>query len=175
MKKFEPDFDCNLFTLLKLIGINTCKDTWYSNILSNRLKEVGTKLEVYVKNAGQMLALDIDEPKGASYPDLKIRYNNTDIYIKVKSYGQQSEIGQISSTFPSPLGNLSIDSDGFHIIMGFDIEEIESQNPSHYAAKGFHLVDAYGLNCSVKFEANSNNATMYSDPQILYAWNVQSE
>ena len=170
--KFDPYSNNKLFDLLIEIGTNTCRDTVRSNIVSKRPNEVGNKLEDYVKRAGQNLELDIQQPKGAGYPDLKLRHDNLDVYIEVKSYNQNSVDSAFRSFYLSPPKKPRIDSDGFHIIMSFEVDPVRS---GLYYAKGFHLVDAYGLDCSMKFEAYSSNSVMYSDKQILYSWSRRSE
>ena len=169
--QFDPENNSILFELLKTLGKNTCLKTTESNILSNRPNEVGNKIEDYVIFAGQHLELDIRKPKGSGYPDLKFQYNCIDTYIEVKSYHQNSVDSKFRSFYLSPPKRPRIDSDGFHIIMGFEIEKIDS---NHYCAKGFHLADAYGLNCSMKFEAQSSNVEVYSEKQVLYSWDGQN-
>ena len=169
---FDPETNATLFEILKILGENTCESSINSPIKSNRPNEVGNKLEDYVKNAGKRLKLDVDKPSGFGYPDLKLMYNNTTTYIEVKSYNQNSINSSFRSFYLSPPKRPKINSDGFHLIFGFEVESVES---GFYCATGFHIADAYGLSCSMKFEAQSNNAIMYSENQVLYSWNRSSD
>ena len=168
--KFDPVSDSALFEIIKILGKNTCHLTIESKIISKRPNEVGNVLENYVKQAGEILGLDIEKPKGSGYPDLRLKYRDTVTYIEVKSYNLKSVDSSFRSFYLSPPKRPKIDSSGHHIVIGFEVEEVDNGN---YCAKAFHLVDAYGLCCSLKFEAQSNNVLLYSNEQIVYSWDRQ--
>ncbi len=170
--QFDPEKNEGLFEILKILGERTCASTADSPIESTESDEVGNELRAYVKDAAKLLTLDIDQLNGSGYPDLMLQYNDSTAYIKVKSFDQDSANSKLRSFSVSPSSKARVTSDGFHLIIGFEVEQVQKRQ---YRATGFHLADAYGLDCSMNVEASSNNAIMYSDKQVLYSWRQSSE
>jgi hypothetical protein len=156
----------NKDVLKKLIEVfrSVCKSTIKTQIASDRPNEAGNKIEPLVIQKCNEHDVNALNPKGSGYPDVKINYKNLVIYLEIKTYNKKSINQSLRSFYLSPTKKPKIDTDGFHLIVGFEMEK----KGKSYEACAFRIIDGYGLNCKIKFEVQTNNKVMYSEKKHLY-------
>lgn len=168
--KFEKNIQRKLTKILKNVAEETIKVLQSEPIKSNRINEVGNKIETTIENTLNKYGLNAGKPitkngkiKSSGYPDLKFTYKNIDYYIECKTYNEKSKNSSLRSFYLSPSNDFKVISDGYHLIFAFQMETINKFS----TATSWKIVDAYNLLCDVKYEFNSNNKKIYNDCEII--------
>ena len=153
------------------VCINTCSFLKETPIVSERVNEVGNKIEPHVRHFFNLLngyTASIPNGKATGYPDiLLIEYDNRYTYVECKTYNSDSVKSTLRSFYFSYSETFKIKYDARHLVVGFEISETGEQQ---YRPLGFKMVDAYNLPCTLKEEWNSNNKLLYGLP-ILSQYN----
>lgn len=94
--------------------------------------------------------------QSAGYPDGLITWNNKSFYIEVKTYKSDTLNSNLRTFFYSPSKISKITQDTYHLLIGF-----ETDGNNHL--KGFHIIDLYDLEVTLKTEFNTGNNGMYNN------------
>lgn len=137
-------------------------------IESNRPNEVGNKIEPYVVDAinkNPKYRAEIPENRITGYPDILITEKSTEryTYVECKTYNIESVASSFRSFFLSGSDSFKVVHDARHLVAGFQVLKL---NNEQYRPVGFKLVDAHGLDCTLKEEWNSNNKKLYQLPLL---------
>lgn len=135
-----------------------------------RPNEVGNDMEPFVIAALKKQNLLAAAPKtkggkgkSTGYPDVKIESEGLPIFLEVKSYAAANHATTQRSFYLSPSEDSKVSQDGYHLLVGFEIE----RNGNQYKPVAFQIVDLYGLNCDMKAEFNSDNKRLYEGSRLL--------
>ena len=96
---------------------------------SNRVNEVGNKIEPFVKNALISMGVEADTPKtkdgkkkSTGYPDLEFRDKNGKWhYLECKTYNAKNVDTTQRSFYFSPSEGFKVIRDSFHFVISFEI------------------------------------------------------
>ena len=172
VKHFDRNDSGNLNYLDKIRKAmrETCRKVQANPIKRSRPNEVGNDMEPFVIDALKKQGLNAAPPKTKSgkgkstgYPDIKITLQGLPIFLEVKTYNAENHETTFRSFFVSPSDDPKVNSDGYHLAVGF---EIENQG-GLYSPVRFYLVDLYGLKCDLKAEFNSDNSRLYEQDRRL--------
>jgi len=172
VKKFDRDNKKNNETLELLIAAmrDACKAVQENPIERSRPNEVGNDMEPFVIRAliDRKFVAAAPKTKGGKgkstgYPDVRISTGDASIYLEVKTYALPNHNTTQRSFYLSPAEDPKVSDDGYHLLVGFEIE----RNGSLYMPVAFEIVDLYGLECDMKAEFNSDNRRLYAHQRIL--------
>jgi hypothetical protein len=174
----------NLLNKINAAIIMCCEEVNKTGIIHSRANEVGNKIEPYLKNAlSKIEGFTADTPTNTSgkrilvgYPDIQLNYGNNTCYIECKTYNIKSIDSPMRSFYLSPSEDFKITKTGIHFIVSFqmiDEGKVDDGN-SKYIVKSWKILDAYNLECDVKYEFNSDNKRMYSKDMILREGDVRN-
>ncbi len=164
--------------LSKLIRVAkmTCNSVNKAGIQRPRPNEVGNDIEQYVIESLEQYKVDAKKPETKSgktqstgYPDIEITLSqNQKHYIECKTYSDKTQETTMRSFYLSPSEDPKITHDAIHFIMSFEVY-VDSQvgNDNIYKTRGWKILDAYHLECDVKYEFNSDNARLYKSSMVL--------
>ena len=137
-------------------------------IISNRPNEVGNKIEPYVMKSLNTLEgymASVPRNRATGYPDILLKeQDDRYTYIECKTYNKKNISTTFRSFYFSPSETFKVEYDARHLVVAFEMVEIEDKT---YYPKGFKMVDAYNLPCTLKLEWNSNNKLLYGLPLLL--------
>jgi len=139
-------------------------------IISQRVNEVGNKIEPYVAQAIEshphLTLIRMNVTTG--YPDIKAVCQETDeiIYIECKSYSLENIDSALRSFYLSPgkALNQKITSSGMHVY--FSCEMI-NESGNEYLPKNCSIGDLADLPVTLKQEWNSNNVELYKQERKI--------
>lgn len=127
-------------------------------LISSKFEELKHKLKIIEKF--ERLNLN-------GYPDEVIfdKQGRT-TYLEVKTTSRR-ETGSPRDFFFSPLTNSKkkITDDARHLLLCFDIDEIEEK---HFLITGWCLIDLFDVKVTMKPEFNTNNLELYKQKHIIY-------
>jgi len=142
-----------------------------------RPNEVGNDIEKYVMQAVPKVGLKAFRPttktgKGRStgYPDILIQDNiDRYTYLECKIFTQGAPLTTMRSFYLSPSASPKVCFDARHLLLAFgmDASAIKGSRNSSYKPRSFKLIDLYNLTCSVKYEFNADNRSLYKPSMIL--------
>lgn len=151
-----------------------------NGIKSNRPNEVGNYVEPFLKESLNTInGFIADTPIDANgrkisvgYPDIQLDYGNETCYIECKTFNITNVNTTQRSFYLSPSENFKITKTGLHFIVSFEMivmgeEQKGDKTLKIYNVASWKILDAYHLDCDVKYEFNSDNRRMYSDKMIL--------
>lgn len=172
----------NLLDKIETAVIMCCEEVNKTGIIHSRVNEVGNKIEPYLKNAlSKIEGFTADTPVNSSrkktssgYPDIQLNYEDKTCYIECKTYNINNIDSTMRSFYLSPSKDFKITKTGIHFIVSFqmiDERKVDDGN-SKYIVKSWKILDAFNLECDVKYEFNSDNKRMYSKDMILREGNV---
>ena len=133
-----------------------------------RPNEVGRILEYEIYNTPKKFtAISRIQPlKQVGYPDVKIIEKTGRItFIDIKAT-TRPDVGSPRDFYYSTKEKTleKINSDGFHLLLGFIIREIE---PEKFITIGWKLVDLSKIKVSIKAEFNADNLEIYKPEAII--------
>ena len=140
-----------------------------NGIKSNRVNEVGNKVEPFVKDALISENIEADTPKTKSgkkkstgCPDLEFIYKGKWHYLECKTYN----IKNIDTTQRSFYLSLceKVIRDSFHFVISFEV--IKEKNV--YKVNNYKILSIENLDVDLKNEFNSDNKRLYSKENILF-------
>jgi len=142
------------------------KEKSYLNILKSFFKKISNfdneKNNYHFKVIKQIQRLDSD-----AYPGVKILDNKSRItYLETKLIINKKDFEPPNFHFP-PLTNSKkkITDDARHLLLCFDIDEIEEK---HFLITGWCLIDLFDVKVTMKPEFNTNNLELYKQKHIIY-------
>ena len=146
-------------------------------IFRNRPNEVGNDIETFVKDALFEIGFSPDTPQRADgvrqatgYPDIYFMDDfNRHIYLECKTFNK-ANINTTQRAFylsPSITGNSKIIYDAPHLILSFQIKQINRDGKRCYIPVAWKLVDIYSMKLDVKHEFNASNRDIYQENTIL--------
>lgn len=142
------------------------KEKSHLNILKLFSKKISNfeneKDNYHFKVIKQIQRLDSD-----AYPGVKILDNKSRItYLETKLIINKKDFEPPNFHFP-PLTNSKkkITDDARHLLLCFDIDEIEEK---HFLITGWCLIDLFGVKVTMKPEFNTNNLELYKQEHIIY-------
>lgn len=133
-----------------------------------RSNEVGKILEYEVCNIKMKFRTisEIQPLRQTGYPDLKIIENTGRVsYVEIKATTRPDDSSP--RDFFYSIGKKTrekINSDGFHLLLGFIIKEV---NPGEFITIGWKLADLSKINVSIKAEFNADNLEIYKPEAIV--------
>jgi len=139
-----------------------------------RSNEVGRILEYEIYNVYEKykdtskfkVISEIQPLKQVGYPDLKVIEKGGRVsFIDIKAT-TRPKVGSPRDFYYSTKSKTlqKIDSDGFHLLLGFIIKEIE---PGKFITVGWKLVDLSKIKVSIKAEFNADNLEIYKPEAII--------
>lgn len=176
--EFKRDDPVNDGLLKRLVAVaNTaCNEVNKTGIKRPRPNEVGNDIEPYVLNALHSNGIIAGKPctksgkqQTVGYPDIEFSISaDQSHYIECKSYSEKTFNTSMRSFYLSPSENFKVNHDGIHFIMSFEVYVDSSIGKDNiYKVKGWKIIDAYFLECDVKYEFNSDNSRLYQRRMIL--------
>jgi len=163
--------------LSKLIKVakRTCAEVNKVGIIRSRPNEVGNDIEEYVlaslafyKISAQTPDTNRSRKKQTGYPDIEIIINNNQKhYIECKTYSQKTKESSMRTFYLSPSEDFKVTHDAIHFILGFEVYVDSSIGNNVYKTKSWKILDAYQLECDVKYEFNSDNKRLYQQTRVL--------
>ncbi len=133
-----------------------------------RPNEVGRILEYEIYNTPKKFKVvsKVQPLKQVGYPDVKIIEKTGRIsFVDIKAT-TRPDIGSPRDFYYSTKEKTleKINSDGFHLLLGFIIREIE---PEKFITIGWKLVDLSKIKVSIKAEFNADNLEIYKPEAII--------
>jgi hypothetical protein len=165
----KPDHQ-EVLKLLKQAALSAGKEINKTGILRPRPNEVGNDIELYVRNALNLLGLNADIPIGPSgrkkatgYPDIIFWFNNNPHYLECKTYNIENIETTQRSFYFSPSDEFKVIYDAVHFILSFEIYVAGERGKNHiYKCKHYKILSIESLSLDIKYEFNSDNKRMYS-------------
>jgi len=169
--KFDKIRNRQTLTSIAKAMKSTCLAVQASPIERSRPNEVGNDMERFVLQALNGSDLKAEAPrtkagkrKSVGYPDIRIEATRgPPIYLEVKTYNARNRNSTQRSFFFSPTDDPKITEDGFHLLVGFEIE----RDGNRFTPVAYEIVDLFDLECDLKYEFNSNNLRLYQPERIL--------
>ena len=160
--------DVQLCKDINQVCMTICQTLKEAPIQSERINEVGNKIEPYVIDVfNEIDGYKASVPMGkvTGYPDVLIEeHDNRYSYIECKTYNRNSIDSSFRSFYFSGSKTFKVEHDARHLVLGFEIVLVAEQQ---FRPVGFKMVDAYNLLCTLKEEWNSNNKLLYGLPLLL--------
>jgi len=170
VEKFDVVRNREVLNLIIDATRESCKAVQANPIERPRPNEVGNDMEPFVIRALINKGLNAAAPKtkagkgkSTGYPDIRIETGDLPIYLEVKTYAAATHGTTFRSFYLSPADDPKVFEDGYHILVGFEIE----RNGNLFTPVAFELVDLYGLVCDMKSEFNSDNKRLYEQHRVL--------
>jgi len=133
-----------------------------------RPNEVGRVLEYEIYNTPKdfKVILEIQSLKQVGYPDVKIIEKTKRIsFVDIKATTRPNVGSPRDFYYSTKKKTLEkINSDGFHLLLGFIIRETE---PEKFITIGWKLVDLSKIKVSIKAEFNADNLEIYKPEAII--------
>jgi len=145
-------------------------------IIRPRPNEVGNDIESYVKDALLEFGFEAETPrsksgqkKSAGYPDICfLDKDKRPNYLECKTYNIKNIGSTQRSFFLSPSGDFKITQDGHHFVLSYEILVAGRRAGKNvYKCRHWKIVDTEKLYVDVKYEFNSDNVRLYSEPATL--------
>lgn len=134
-------------------------------IQSQRVNEVGNKIEPFVREALQFIGIQAEIPhtrsgkkKATGYPDIFASIAGVACYIECKTYNADNIATTQRSFYFSPSSEFKVTEEAIHFLLSYEMEVKKGK----YFARGFKLLSIESLSLDVKHEFNSDNKRMYS-------------
>ena len=122
---------------------------------------------IWKRNSRRFKVISKVQPlKQVGYPDVKIIENTGRIsFVDVKAT-TRPDVGSPRDFYYSTKEKTleKINSDGFHLLLGFIIRETE---PEKFITIGWKLVDLSKIKVSIKAEFNADNLEIYKPEAII--------
>ena len=154
--------------VLKKISQDVIIKTKNQSIISERVNEVGNKIENIVKDS--MIENDIkiirpksQKNKNVGYPDFEFFIKNDSFYLECKTYNKKSYQSSNRSFFLSPSKDFKVGKSTVHFLLSFEIIKETINDINYYKAISFHIISIEKLQCDLKYEFNSSNKKIYSN------------
>lgn len=168
--KLDDAQDAELLKKLQAAANGCMAGLLIDPIRSGRVNEVGNLFEPLVKRACEAVGLRAEYPGGRSgYPDLLIwdDYERPS-YLEIKTVGPGQEKTSFRSFYLSPSESPKVTHDARHILLAFSHEAYREENGelTCYKAGTYKIVDLARVFGAVKFEYQSNNASLYGEATI---------
>jgi len=133
-----------------------------------RPNEVGKILEYEISKVNQVFKVisTIEPLKQAGYPDIKIQLKDDRIaFVDIKAT-TRPDVGSPRDFYYSTKEKTlrKINSDGFHLLLGFIIKETGAEE---FKTIGWKLVDLSKIKVSLKAEFNADNPEIYKPEAII--------
>lgn len=140
------------------------EETQSRPVESDRINEVGNRLEDPVIEQLRQLGLDAGRPRTrngrgqtAGYPDIRIRREGNPVYLEVKATASDdSGKSSLRTFFLSPSLDPKVTEDAHHLLVRFAV----ASDGNKHSAAGYELKDLFGLRCTLKQEIQSNNVSL---------------
>lgn len=176
-KERDADLIEDLSTIARIITNRYYKDPitrdTYKSIVGKepnafRPNEVGRILEYEIYNTPKKFKVisEVQPLKQVGYPDVKIIEKTGRIsFVDIKAT-TRPDVGSPRDFYYSTKEKTlkKINSDGFHLLLGFIIKEIE---PEKFITIGWKLVDLSKIKVSIKAEFNADNREIYKPEAII--------
>lgn len=141
-------------------------------ILSQRVNEVGNKVELPIKNALREIGFtDADVPvnkkgikQSTGYPDLGFSFKDFYVYIECKTYNKNNIGTTRRSFYLSPTEGFKVTREAIHLVLSL---EMEQKSAGVFVATAWKIVQIEKIDVDVKREFNSDNKRIYSAENIL--------
>jgi len=146
-------------------------------IFRNRPNEVGNDIEKFVRDALRNIGFRPETPmttrgtrKAVGYPDIyfKDKYGRH-VYLECKTYNK-ANINTTQRAFyfsPAEEDQSKIIYDAPHIVMSFEIKQIQRGGRRCYIPMAWKLVSIHSMKVGVKHEFNASNRDIYRREAIL--------
>lgn len=133
-----------------------------------RPNEVGRILEYEIYNTPKKFKVisKVQSLKQTGYPDAKIVEKTGRVsYVDIKAT-TRPDVGSPRDFYYSAKEKTldKISSDGFHLLLGFIIKEVE---PEKFITIGWKLVDLSKIKVSIKAEFNADNLEIYKPDAVI--------
>ena len=146
-------------------------------IFRSRPNEVGNDIERFVREALKNVGLNPETPmtadgtrKAVGYPDIYVKdRHQRHVYLECKTYNK-ANVNTTQRAFyfsPAEKGQSKIIYDAPHIVMSFEIKQIQKGGRRCYIPVAWKLVSIFSMKVGVKHEFNSSNKDIYRKEAIL--------
>lgn len=179
----EDERDSGLIEELSQVAQIAGENANRKGIFRNRPNEVGNDIEKFVREALKEIGFNPETPmtadgtrKAVGYPDIyfKDKYGRH-VYLECKTYNK-ANINTTQRAFyfsPAEEGQSKIIYDASHIVMSFEIKQIQRGGRRCYIPAAWKLVSIHSMEVSVKHEFNASNRDIYRREAILAEGNIQ--
>lgn len=179
----EDEKDRQLIEELSHVAQIAGKRANRKGIFRNRPNEVGNDIEGFVREALKDVGFNPETPmtavgtrKAVGYPDIyfKDKYGRH-VYLECKTYNK-ANINTTQRAFyfsPAEEGQSKVIYDAPHIVMSFEIKQIQRSGRRCYIPVAWKLVSIHSMEVSVKHEFNASNREIYRREAILAEGNIE--
>lgn len=173
----DDEKDSQLISDLSQAAQIACENANRTGIFRNRPNEVGNDIEGFVRDALKDFGFNPETPmtvdgirKAVGYPDIyfKDKYGRH-IYLECKTYNK-ANINTTQRAFyfsPAKERQSKIIYDAPHIVMSFEIKQIQRGGRRCYIPVAWKLVSIHSMKVNVKHEFNASNRDIYRRKAIL--------
>lgn len=173
----EDEKDVQLVKDLSRVAQTAGKNANAKGIFRNRPNEVGNDIEGFVKEALKDVRYRPETPmtaggtrKAVGYPDIYFKdKHDRHIYLECKTYNKANINTTLRAFYFSPAeeDQAKIIYDAPHIVMSFEIRQIQRDGRRCYIPTAWKLVSIHSMKVSVKHEFNASNRDIYRRSAIL--------
>ncbi len=171
------DKDRDLIGKLSQVAHIAGENAQRRGIFRSRPNEAGNDIEGFVREALRGVGFRPETPttadgtrKAVGYPDIyfKDKYNRH-CYLECKTYNRATVYTTMRAFYFSPAdkGKSKIIHDAPHIVMSFEIKQIQKAGKRCYIPVAWKLVSIYSMKVGVKHEFNASNKDIYRKDAIL--------
>jgi len=173
----KEDKDVQLIETLSQVAQIAGENANRKGIFRSRPNEVGNDIEKFVREALKKVGFNPETPmtaggtrKAAGYPDIYVKDKySRHVYLECKTYNK-ANINTTQRAFyfsPAEEGRSKIIYDAPHIVMSFEIKQIQRSGRRCYIPVAWKLVSIHSMKVSVKHEFNASNRDIYRREAIL--------
>lgn len=179
----KDEKDRELIEDLKKVAQIAGKNANRKGIFRNRPNEVGNDIEIFVKDALGKMGFTPETPMRADgvrqavgYPDIYFKdKSGRHVYFECKTYNK-ANINTTQRAFyfsPSRTEQSKIIFDAYHIVLSFEIKQIQREGKRCFIPVAWKLVSIHSMKVDVKHEFNASNREIYRDEAIIAEGEVE--
>ncbi len=143
---------------------------------AKRVNEIGNAIEPFVREGLKYYGLKPNTPVGLNnkaqstgYPDISFIYKGKTHYIECKTYNEDTEKTKQRSFYLSPSNNFKVTEDGHHFLVSYEMKRVSQSVSStlEFIPVHWRILSLEKLTVNVKYEFNSDNASLYDNKSGL--------
>ncbi len=138
-----------------------------AGLFAARANEAGNQMETFIKAALKEAGLTARTPVAANgraqttgYPDVEI-VGAVPAYLELKTYSATTVNTTQRSFYFSPSANPKVTRDALHLLLAYELEQIQVKNRTAFRPVRWKLVTLQDLAVDLKFEFNQSNRGLY--------------
>ncbi len=138
-----------------------------ANEVSNFLEPIITMQLNSIKGINVTIPTIAGRKQSAGYPDRLLQSKGLFMYLEIKTFQEKTEDSSFRTFYYKPSENNKITLSCPHLLIGFEVESLGTDNRSPFIIKKFNMMDLFNLKVSLKPEFNASNPMIYQSCKVI--------